>query len=1284
MNNREIQAIVSQLMIEFCQATGERELTDISMSINESSMIKSEYIPYFVNKFNQQVKPQYQTEFNNKGGTDAVLTELLNYVKDKSKLLTQKLAREAKLAERKILEKEIWKYTVVQRALTSDETISWRSWLHQRLPGEQESLFNGQVNMRELLAYYWLAASDPKMGTANIPFADVWKVQLDLDVAKAKEAGQDEKAVNEELCKQYIVGSIENFIGVVFEIRRAHNEGVLELCLDQDNPSCGAGTLGRIILRSSIYNALTAIQTPAPRLVPREVRVFIASQLENVDIHAIYRYLSNKLLIEAVAEADAQVFNQWIAAVEQPEKITELCNYLQKNIYKFNLINNIRTKEHVAGILHFELMNLAQRDAQALPDPDFVNSIISVGEKLRGKLVGEIEQRLAANQIISRLRYSIFTLSFEIYGLERLVNNEIIRASLYSNYYTSKEFGPVAKYKINDFFERLKNRFEPQLHELHNALTNQADRNYAEFNNLDTEIRERISNQILNTSQKLSAVMATLERKLTNLQLLAEQSLNTGILQKLSNDLPKYDNKTAYVYYEAKGNTTPQQWATNLLRIAFERDANNALINDEHELERILCLLHDKFKDSSVATYRDFVQRLIAFTNQYFSSMQSEITAFWKIKKHALGLLTKAFNKYHNLINSSEFSFEAKLNNINESLDYNTFSLDFSVLFTTNSANLDDSVSEDYQLILGQVINGAFKPNESADLSRALWISNALALVGDAGTTKIPLVDSTLIHKLYQYVLLTVFKNLGLTDIKLSNAKSLLWLCRCYMTCQEREDQTGSRYTPFDLSRNDTVSFRLSKLVEHLSQLLTTLKPVADLFNSGHICILSSSEASAELYKCDDASALLFRVSNSSPTCLAASVRSGHSYITPSEINYARFFYLITPNLLNTLYVKGKTVILGLIPFSSVLENNYHNEAKAVHIADNKIARNRYQAYRQPTDSQSELQLTVAQASVAINSNLYSSFQLAQRKASSIVINAVDEEEEAKTIAYADENAQLMQAARPSSALSVFASQVINTHAERIRQLSLTTDTAPQSSPQAVELPSNQQVTETVVIPENVQPINGQQQSIVNLSQPEELPRLAPSQAQDAQPISAEPIITVINTQQPPMVVPQPVVRSSANRDEIIKLYSMLSEATNQYYQYLVSEKKQLALIQQSRQYAVMDDAKLQKITEKLKIVRNLKKTLPQLKVTYSNQYFLNKLHAFANELKNKEVYGMIAKHRTHAAKRFLSNALTILFCVFVIPYRCYQTKSLTFWRSNGKRFINKVADQIRNSRVSL
>lgn len=129
---------------------------------------------------------------------------------------------------------------------------------------------------RELLAYMWLAAKDPQMSL-----------------------------LPEDIQQNGIDGCIHaekmSLVNVLSEIQRAHNDGVYSpFDRIKDNPSCGPGSYGRLMLSAPIYNQTTKLQNSQKSFQPplqadldNQMIALIVEDFESLEIDQQFQLVNN-------------------------------------------------------------------------------------------------------------------------------------------------------------------------------------------------------------------------------------------------------------------------------------------------------------------------------------------------------------------------------------------------------------------------------------------------------------------------------------------------------------------------------------------------------------------------------------------------------------------------------------------------------------------------------------------------------------------------------------------------------------------------------------------------------------------------------------------------------------------------------------------------------------------------------------------------------------------------------------------------------------------------------
>ncbi|MGE3319475.1 MAG: hypothetical protein AB7I18_09260 [Candidatus Berkiella sp.] len=216
-----------------------RQQADLPLSedqLKETSMLKPHEI-IEGDRIYRDLKRHYQDKLREKGGVEGVIADLENYI---IALLGNDEAYRTDEEHRKFNPNDPLSISQLKAALRAIKDnapgSSFGSFLDPSSLSQIGATFSsgGGTSAREMLAYFWLAASDSEM---------------ELD---AKDEPKREQCLHEE--KMVVIASL-------YDIRRAHNDGVNTPVDDvKDDPSCGPGTWGRIA-KMHVHNNKTKMHT---------------------------------------------------------------------------------------------------------------------------------------------------------------------------------------------------------------------------------------------------------------------------------------------------------------------------------------------------------------------------------------------------------------------------------------------------------------------------------------------------------------------------------------------------------------------------------------------------------------------------------------------------------------------------------------------------------------------------------------------------------------------------------------------------------------------------------------------------------------------------------------------------------------------------------------------------------------------------------------------------------------------------------------------------------------
>jgi len=381
----------------------------------------------------KKLKEHYMTRFDahSPQGThqekvDAVLETFKQYLLEKIAELDPHCVNADRFPARRAYKwseasTDLGMYKTALRALLDSDTLDWNSLFHEG----STAYYGPHITFRELLAQYWLAASDP-----NVDYASV---EGSLEFSK------------------------QNFAIVVAEIRRAHNEGV-NLHNTTDNPSCQPGTFGRIVESSVMYNSIVSgIQSPyGSERLEKETLDFIRrkfEELDNTKKSAIARYLSDKAVLlkdeDEIIESDREILKNFIKDLLEGPKgessMQELINHLKngENAGEFEFIfrsegeqspakkEKIRTliKQSLKDVLSMQLQTLTQSDVVA-PDPNFLGQILVEGFK--SSMIIKLGEKFITE--LRNLRKVAYDITVDMLSLKQAIAHEQEKAKLIPGY----------------------------------------------------------------------------------------------------------------------------------------------------------------------------------------------------------------------------------------------------------------------------------------------------------------------------------------------------------------------------------------------------------------------------------------------------------------------------------------------------------------------------------------------------------------------------------------------------------------------------------------------------------------------------------------------------------------------------------------------------------------------------------------------------------------------------------------------------------------------------------
>src|SRR3990167_3689164 len=551
----------------------------------ESSMLKTKAREYVLNTIWPQIVQQYRSKFEHMGGADGVLKDLTAFIADQ---LKDPQALNSPSA-RKQLTGPIGRYHTALRALFDEETLNYASLLHKG----SKAVENG-ILLRDMLAYYWLAASDPEMTFSHL-----------LDGEVTNDAQRLEK----------LHESKEIFISILQEIRIARSEHSPRCNLVFISLPLNQRLLGELLMQSNAayirsgnqlfyINKVSQVNKVIPKcteilidntklkhfdeVMQKKDRIGILSSEELIKITLITGHIHSLPDDPSCAPGTfgrialrSACYNS-ISSFPSPA----YGRILEKELLEFlQTTTNLRhikwetpgIQNNIKQIYVIELRKLRLEESSQV-NGVFIERILKICKEGQSQLA--LEENITP--IITPYKLKIWKLQNQFNILKRAINNELIRGLLAPTYLQSDK----AKMKQKKFSEILID-YQTSCEKLSNYdLISEVTQTIP----LGTEgeqkpsqdfIERTLNNLILNNVKKrlkeLSELIPELCRKL----------LSTLTESQMLESLPRAPGFTKAKYNQ----TTPEQWAINIMRIALETGHSGELICDEREMKRVIILM---------------------------------------------------------------------------------------------------------------------------------------------------------------------------------------------------------------------------------------------------------------------------------------------------------------------------------------------------------------------------------------------------------------------------------------------------------------------------------------------------------------------------------------------------------------------------------------------------------------------------------------------------------------------------------------------------------------------
>lgn len=838
----------------------QRKTSLVNVADRENSMLRADERERYLAIYTTVIS-KYESLLKGSGGVDVVLKNLEDYIVT----LISALEKDPSAGERarshidhrKQILGEIGRYHTALRTLKDkDYTVGvWPSVLHEG----SDFAYCG-IRLRELLAYYWLAASDPQ-----IEFSEIFAPEI-----------KDEKDA-----RLYLQASMENFVAVLAEIRREHNEFQHKNAA-KDNPSCDVGTFGRIFRSCGVYNKLTAIPPIPYELIPDYIQGYIVESLskapKEVQI-AAYQYLNTKLMGDEPSESHAQ---NYLLFVESLSNFMNVKTFLLSKEPLKDIQKDINSlQDLILKIVQHEMERI-KLTSMTLVDTNFIYLLLDVGFKAIRKI--QFVEKISPE--ILEYRCSLLKLSQEIRAINRLVDNELIRGMLVPEYLKSEEaqenalsYQEIAGLYLNQLVTLsvgvLETAVSKEKEITQDLVEDTVLPQNQSMNLTKTAVGGMVKETIPETSKKrFENVNNLIDSVVTKLDILLNPNYSIDtIINNVIPLVPAAPGQKQVKYYQRD----EMQWAYNLVRILLEEDYQGTLLNDQHEKRKLFDLLEAKFNPQEIKI-------IFNKTMTYIQGLT--------LSPAILRQIDRDFCRKHGIDQTWELANK----------------------FFEKDADLIISGSQ-IQIFRGEQFNlEQYK----------YWKELAKYIIGKDIAKNI--------HKLHIFVVLTVLSNLEITQINHSDIGNLMFLCQLYFGIK------GGQVLPFPTSSTDE-EVSINGLAGHLSCLLTTLKSFPALVDSGSICFMSSTDAKKIILQhSPEKEPYLLRMSMSEPTCIVVSLLKKEGYhkeykIVPEgiketfEIEGQSFNFLDQKEVFSLLEpVFSRMLILGSLPLDVVMSRQHQSK----------------------------------------------------------------------------------------------------------------------------------------------------------------------------------------------------------------------------------------------------------------------------------------------------------------------------------------------------------------------
>lgn len=902
----------------------------IGENISETSMLDDDTTREKLAVF-EKIKKKYKNAFDTMGGANGVLKDLQNFIVAEITRLDARFANAAIDPSKRKFEvdeadKDLGMYKTALRALLDKQTIFWPSLFHT---GATRSY--GNIPFREMLAYYWLAASDKDM---DIEYDTKEEKEMEIppnapDREKRLKENEERQKRNAEARakerREKLEFAKKNFPTVLSQIRRDHNEGDTTLN-PIDNPTCPPGTFGKLASSSVAHNLVARVSDPYNSTeLGDQVMIFIKnqySQLSQEDKIKIARYLSEGAIIgiEGSPE-DKAALEGFINKLLESDKINQLMEHIEKNSHEFRFLFKNPKPEQRTQIRNI-IVDFVNVHAQSLlAPPDFppkqllLNGILEQG--FEGGAVDAIakgfsELKDIREKQLMELRGKVYEFTTKLLILKQKILHEHAMALLMKTLDPDMQYPiqeNVNQYvekmkKLNEEFKEYEKKQNKSFEERARAIMKeQKDKLPATSEEFLAKFDENID-KVLKTVVKSLVPETTRNRMKFNEEMIAASSkLATASSNRLVSQLPvppgmaasslsynKIDDWANYFIALASG--TYKDKSVDKETLKELREADRAIMKDI--LMTKLDFIESENREKIGAQIKTLLEDPAVLTRLRKSDPENI-----NMIKEVLGSeVTIGIPKEHRSIDYGLESFK------NEAERKQIVEVSKKKIFVGTNFNFEGDTKPTRSDI------NKMKDNKKAETEKTTknleeWQKTAISLLSTGPDGKADLSEEA-IRKLKSFVFLTVCNNLDINHTHTLNIETLEWLTDLYMGNLPNDEQMDDLLFSKEAILAATPQQKVAYLSAHIANLLTTMEGLKLLFESGNLTLLSRDQAEKAVkfsVLSGEADPFIIRVSNADPNRITSTRKTDLSGDIPATLNPVTAT-LVVPNVPNTFEIR--------------------------------------------------------------------------------------------------------------------------------------------------------------------------------------------------------------------------------------------------------------------------------------------------------------------------------------------------------------------------------------------